>query len=122
MQQLSNSNNYQPDNWSTPTFQYPYAVQEVNPEVADTHENAPTFESWSREPELGSWSPVFNHGDESFANSTQEVPSTVPQPLQVADSNQEPQVNPLRPGEELDAHAPQQQGMRLKFCHVYILA
>ena len=113
------SNSLQPDYWSSPTFQDPYAVQEINPEVADTQENAPTFESWSREPELGSWSPVFNHDDESFANSTQEVPSTLPQPLQVADSTQEPQINSLRPSEELDAHVPQQQGRRLKFCHAH---
>jgi len=62
---------------------------------------------------------VFNHDDESFANSTQEVPSTLNQPLQVADSTQEPQINSLRPSEELDAHVPQQQGRRLTFCHVH---
>lgn len=61
---------------------------------------------------------MFNHDNESFANSTQEVPSTLPQPLQVADSTQEPLVNSLRPSEELDAHVPQQQGRRLKF-HVH---
>ena len=37
-------------------------------------------DSWSREPELGSWSPVFNHKDDSFASNQQFASdSAVPQ-------------------------------------------
>lgn len=50
------------------------------PELLDPQENELGAETWSREPELGTWSPVFNHEDNSFASNQQRLPqSTVPQ-------------------------------------------
>lgn len=50
------------------------------PELLDPQDNELGVGTWSREPELGTWSPVFNHEDNSFASNQQHVPqSTVPQ-------------------------------------------
>lgn len=50
------------------------------PELTNPQDNQLAAETWSREPELGSWSPVFNHEDNSFAGNQQHAPeSTVPQ-------------------------------------------
>jgi len=57
--------NYQ-DYWAAQTSQQAFN----SAEVPSTEENAVLADSWSREPELGSWSPVFNHED-----GQQEVPS-----------------------------------------------
>ncbi|KAJ7334505.1 hypothetical protein OS493_014827 [Desmophyllum pertusum] len=62
--------------WLTP----PTSQAASAPELTDPQDNQLAAETWSREPELGSWSPVFNHEDNSFAGNQQHAPeSTVPQ-------------------------------------------
>lgn len=50
------------------------------PEMLDPQDNELGADTWSQEPELGSWSPVFNHEDSSLASNQQcALESTVPQ-------------------------------------------
>ena len=43
------------------------------PELFNLQDNEPSAEMWSREPELGSWSPVFNHEETS---NQQHIPES----------------------------------------------
>ena len=49
------------EHWAPPISQQVFSA----PDEHNAQENT-TPEPWSREPELGSWSPVFNHNDGSF--------------------------------------------------------
>ena len=65
--------NYNHDYWVTPSSQQLFSAPAEAPATQNT---VPTAETWSREPELGSWSPVFHHDDGSFVTSQQQVPSS----------------------------------------------
>ena len=110
-----NHNNYQ-GHWTSLPSQQVFNAQQINPEVGDTQENAPTVESWNHEPELGSWSPVFNHDDDM---PQQQVPSLTSQPPQFSDHVQELQVNAFQPSQQLDAHVPQGEGRILNLSSYY---
>ena len=92
------------EHWAPPTSQQLFST----PDECNAQENT-SPEPWSREPELGSWSPVFNHNDGSFLTLQKDLPAS----SLFADNGVDYPGNQQAVGEPSTNHTSQQLGMAM---------